>query len=128
MARGKNVRYCSERCRKNKYLENIARSRRANPEHFSKVNKRYEYSEKGKATRKRNYFRKTLSKRFKRYVKREMKVGTSFTDAMDSVKTVIKAEYASLGMDVARAGQIVDNEYARIMENYRQKVIQSGHD
>ena len=95
---------------------------------YQKVNKRYEESAKGRNTRRMNYLRKSITNRFKRYVKREMKLGTSFELAMDSVKTVIKTEYAAAGMEIAKVDRIVGNEYERIMDNYKQKVVGHGHD
>ena len=101
-------------------------SRASDPDRYRKASSKYEKSEKGKITRKRNVFVKTLSNRYKRYVKREMRRGVEFAEAMKAAKRLIYAEYAALGVEAAKAEEVVGKEYSRILSNYENRVKGNG--
>ena len=86
----------------------------------------FEKSPKGILTRKRYNYTKALANKFKSKVKRDMKMGAAFEDAMDSAKKVIKTEMAAMSMEQSRIDSVVDAEYARIMRNYENRVSNHG--
>ena len=122
----KRRRYCSKECKGKMFTRYAAEKRKANPDPYRKSCKRYDTSEKGRLVRKRYFFIRNMSMKFKRYVKREMKRGVEFEDALKSVKRVIYTELAALDVEAGKAESIVGQEYERILENYKNRVSKDG--
>ena len=97
--------------------------RHENPEPHKKACKRYEGTKKGRNTRRRRYFIKNLSNKFKINVRREMRNGSEFRTALKSVKRLIYTDLTALDVEAEMANQIVDKEYNRILNNYENRVI-----
>ena len=120
------AKHCSKECRQKNLNRQARETRKVDPSRYRKACAKYEKTEKGKKARKRNVFVKSMAARYKRYVKRDMRKGIEFPEAMKAAKRLIYTEYAALGVEAKRAEEVVGKEYDRIISNYENRVLGNG--